>query len=238
MAGKLLALLLCALLAAVHVTADEALSSGVHVVGLHRRAHRARGAGRLAQLAGVPVVPVNGDVWPVAIFWSVLQVGNPPVSFPVAIDSGSDTLNIPLKGGGAGPPRGNLGETDLAATRRVPGLRVPAAECVLQPRRIADECAAPVRQRLRHELVLRQHLPVLQHLCTVGGWGGGFLGRPRVIDVCLAQETCDPHDPTAPCTISGPWYQVDIGFGSLFIPFTGWARRRIKCAGAARAPST
>jgi hypothetical protein len=33
-------------------------------------------------------------VWPVAIYWISLDIGTPPKSFPVAIDSGSMTLDI------------------------------------------------------------------------------------------------------------------------------------------------
>jgi len=40
-------------------------------------------------------LPVGGDVWPVAIYWCDVQVGTPPVSFPVAMDTGSFTLDIP-----------------------------------------------------------------------------------------------------------------------------------------------
>jgi len=43
-----------------------------------------------------PNDPVGGDVWPVAIFWIEIQVGTPPKVFPVAIDSGSSTLDIPF----------------------------------------------------------------------------------------------------------------------------------------------
>lgn len=39
-------------------------------------------------------IPANGAVWPTAIFWSTVQVGTPPVDFPVAIDSGSGDLDI------------------------------------------------------------------------------------------------------------------------------------------------
>lgn len=37
-------------------------------------------------------LPVQGDVWPVSIYWTVVQVGTPPASYPVCIDSGSDAL--------------------------------------------------------------------------------------------------------------------------------------------------
>jgi len=43
-------------------------------------------------------IPAGGAVWPTAIYWSTVEVGTPPVSFPVAIDSGSGDLDIAGKG--------------------------------------------------------------------------------------------------------------------------------------------
>jgi hypothetical protein len=42
--------------------------------------------------------PANGNVWPIAVYWTFLEVGTPPVRFPVSIDSGSYTLDLPLAG--------------------------------------------------------------------------------------------------------------------------------------------
>ena len=39
-------------------------------------------------------IPAGGAVWPTAIYWSLVQVGTPPVDFPAAIDSGSGDLDI------------------------------------------------------------------------------------------------------------------------------------------------
>lgn len=39
-------------------------------------------------------IPAGGSIWPTAIFWVKVEVGTPPVSFPVAIDSGSIDLDI------------------------------------------------------------------------------------------------------------------------------------------------
>jgi len=39
-------------------------------------------------------VPTGGDVWPTAIYWTMVQVGTPPGNYPVAIDSGSGDLDI------------------------------------------------------------------------------------------------------------------------------------------------
>jgi hypothetical protein len=43
-------------------------------------------------------LPLGGDVWPVAIYWTEVSVGTPPRKFPVAVDSGSYTLDIPSSG--------------------------------------------------------------------------------------------------------------------------------------------
>jgi hypothetical protein len=43
-------------------------------------------------------IPANGAVWPTAIYWCNVEVGTPPQSFPVAIDSGSGDLDIGAKG--------------------------------------------------------------------------------------------------------------------------------------------
>lgn len=37
-------------------------------------------------------------MWPVAIYWAFLTIGTPSAQYPAAIDSGSFTLDIPLKG--------------------------------------------------------------------------------------------------------------------------------------------
>jgi hypothetical protein len=43
-------------------------------------------------------IPANGAVWPTAIYYTTVQVGTPPVDFPVCIDSGSGDLDISGKG--------------------------------------------------------------------------------------------------------------------------------------------
>lgn len=37
-------------------------------------------------------VPIDGDIWPVSVFWTTVSVGTPPVSYAVALDSGSNAL--------------------------------------------------------------------------------------------------------------------------------------------------
>ena len=39
--------------------------------------------------------PMGGNIWPVAIYWVEIEVGTPPSTFPVAVDTGSYTLDIP-----------------------------------------------------------------------------------------------------------------------------------------------
>eukprot|EP00998_Keelungia_sp_KM082_P003496 NODE_1434_length_1334_cov_70.681856_g1421_i0.p1 GENE.NODE_1434_length_1334_cov_70.681856_g1421_i0~~NODE_1434_length_1334_cov_70.681856_g1421_i0.p1 ORF type:complete len:403 (+),score=89.22 NODE_1434_length_1334_cov_70.681856_g1421_i0:60-1268(+) len=48
--------------------------------------------------AEAAVLPAWGDVWPVAIYWVDIQVGTPPITVPVAVDSGSGDLDIGAKG--------------------------------------------------------------------------------------------------------------------------------------------
>eukprot|EP00747_Dinoflagellata_sp_TGD_P181006 gnl/TRDRNA2_/TRDRNA2_34401_c0_seq2.p1 gnl/TRDRNA2_/TRDRNA2_34401_c0~~gnl/TRDRNA2_/TRDRNA2_34401_c0_seq2.p1 ORF type:complete len:409 (+),score=52.38 gnl/TRDRNA2_/TRDRNA2_34401_c0_seq2:59-1285(+) len=43
-------------------------------------------------------IPANGAVWPTAIYWTTVQIGTPPKTFPVAIDSGSGDLDVGSKG--------------------------------------------------------------------------------------------------------------------------------------------
>jgi hypothetical protein len=49
---------------------------------------------RRAKEAGVPSLPVWGNVWPVAIYWTYIRVGTPLQKYPVALDTGSMTLDI------------------------------------------------------------------------------------------------------------------------------------------------
>jgi len=39
-------------------------------------------------------VPTGGAVWPTAIYWTMVEIGTPPLLFPVAIDSGSGDLDV------------------------------------------------------------------------------------------------------------------------------------------------
>eukprot|EP01126_Amoeba_proteus_P012892 TRINITY_DN1535_c0_g1_i4.p1 TRINITY_DN1535_c0_g1~~TRINITY_DN1535_c0_g1_i4.p1 ORF type:complete len:446 (-),score=86.50 TRINITY_DN1535_c0_g1_i4:108-1445(-) len=47
-----------------------------------------------AKKLGIPSFPTGGDVWPVAIYWTYLLVGTPPLPYPVAIDTGSSIMSI------------------------------------------------------------------------------------------------------------------------------------------------
>ena len=57
-----------------------------------------RVAERLAAQGNGSTIPADGSVWPTAIYWCFAEIGTPPVSFPVAIDSGSGDLDISGKG--------------------------------------------------------------------------------------------------------------------------------------------
>jgi hypothetical protein len=58
-----------------------------HVLPTYKNLHR------LSKEAGVSV-PVWGNVWPVAIYWAFINVGSPAKNYPVALDTGSMTLDI------------------------------------------------------------------------------------------------------------------------------------------------
>lgn len=70
-------------------------SPGVH--SLHLKSHTVHSPPRSrihALLTNGSSIPAGGAIWPTAIYWSFVEVGTPPVSFPVAIDSGSGDLDI------------------------------------------------------------------------------------------------------------------------------------------------
>ncbi|KAL1521780.1 hypothetical protein AB1Y20_021433 [Prymnesium parvum] len=66
-----------------------------HAVHLGRYTTNAAPTSRVhALLANGSSIPAGGAVWPTAIYWARVEVGTPPISFPVAIDSGSGDLDI------------------------------------------------------------------------------------------------------------------------------------------------
>ena len=62
--------------------------------------HRPPTSRVMARLPGTngSSIPAGGAVWPTAIYWSTVQIGTPPLDFPVAIDSGSGDLDVSGKG--------------------------------------------------------------------------------------------------------------------------------------------
>ena len=68
-------------------------SEGVVVSDMFRHVHHEeRKVVRQSQLGSEPM---GGNVWPVAIYWVEIEVGTPAQKFPVAVDTGSYTLDIP-----------------------------------------------------------------------------------------------------------------------------------------------
>jgi len=67
---------------------------GAHIAHLPPRS---RVSARLAPDNGTSI-PAGGAVWPTAIYWSLVQVGTPPIDVPAAIDSGSGDLDVGAKG--------------------------------------------------------------------------------------------------------------------------------------------
>lgn len=112
---------------------------------------------------------LGGDVWPVAIFWVDIQLGTPKRHFPVAIDSGSDTLDIPSAG---------------------------CRGCVhQQPNNQYDHTASSTSAPIP-----------CSFLCQCDGTQCGFSNT---------YQTCDLSDPTAPCTITGKFWQDEVSMGAL-----------------------
>ena len=81
-------------LAAITTTADafSNINMNTHIVhkGPTSRIH--------SILTNGSSIPAGGAIWPTAIYWTTVQVGTPPVDFPVCIDSGSGDLDISGKG--------------------------------------------------------------------------------------------------------------------------------------------
>jgi len=110
-----------------------------------------------------PVVAVGGDVWPVSIYWSYITVGSQ--KFPVAIDSGSFTLDIPLEG---------------------------CKGCITKP---------PNNAYKPTDAPLKCSDPSCPSFCS------------GTCSFSNTYETCDPTNPTEPCTISGDWYKDKVSIG-------------------------
>ena len=65
--------------------------------------------------------PQGGNIWPVAIYWTFINVGSPPVQFPVNVDSGSSNLDIEGAGcSGCNPkPPNNAYDASKSTTSKV-----------------------------------------------------------------------------------------------------------------------
>lgn len=105
---RAIVLALAVVCAAVAVATAEPVVMGMtrhETVGMSR-VHRAALASKrkLAEAEAMigggakPNVPVEGDVYPVAIMWVYGAIGTPAKQFPIALDTGSFTLDIPMVG--------------------------------------------------------------------------------------------------------------------------------------------
>jgi len=116
---------------------------------------------------------VGGSIWPVSIFYTTIQVGTPAKEFPVAIDSGSFTLNIPST------------TCDGCVTKA--------------PNNAYDPKASSSSEEARCDFGKK---------CALGEC---VLGR---CEYSNTYETCNPVNPTQPCTISGRVYQDQVAISS------------------------
>lgn len=124
------------------------------------------------QSLGVVNEPVYGSIWPVSIFWMYLDIGTPPQKFPVAIDSGSFTLNVPVKGCEGCITKAPNNQYDLSASST--GQDYPCT-----------------------------------FFCNTGSCVNGYCSYDNTY------ETCDPTDPSKPCSISGKQYQDQVSIGGV-----------------------
>jgi len=87
-------------LAAVAMAVAVVDAGAVFTMPMHKKMTMKPPHSRVAAMLGGngSSIPADGSVWPTAIYWCFAQVGTPPVSFPVAIDSGSGDLDISGKG--------------------------------------------------------------------------------------------------------------------------------------------
>jgi hypothetical protein len=72
-----------------------------HESGAHR-SHRAAATYHTVHRAAIGphegVLPLSGNVLPLAIFYTTVQIGNPPRTFNVSVDTGSTDMLVPLAG--------------------------------------------------------------------------------------------------------------------------------------------
>ena len=108
------AILLLAVLSSTYASTPAYAHSNVHLrkhtihVGPRSRIH--------SLLSNGSSIPAGGSVWPTAIYWTMVQVGTPPVDFPVCIDSGSGDLDISGKGCDGCPTKAPNNAYDPAAS--------------------------------------------------------------------------------------------------------------------------
>jgi len=96
----MLRVVVVALAAGVGLSSDEAQPerSAGHIARLGKRIVHSPPRSRFLQThasdSNGSSIPADGAIWPTAIYWSMVEIGMPPQSFPVAIDSGSGDLDV------------------------------------------------------------------------------------------------------------------------------------------------
>jgi len=74
-----------------------------------------------------PNTEVGGNIYPVAIFWVFVDIGTPAQQFPVALDTGSFTMDVPMVGCSTCPqePPNNFYDVSKSST----GSSCPDGQC-------------------------------------------------------------------------------------------------------------
>eukprot|EP01063_Lacrimia_lanifica_P019071 TRINITY_DN2610_c0_g1_i1.p1 TRINITY_DN2610_c0_g1~~TRINITY_DN2610_c0_g1_i1.p1 ORF type:complete len:442 (+),score=91.38 TRINITY_DN2610_c0_g1_i1:52-1377(+) len=123
------------------VLAATAAASGTHmndadvlVADMNRAVRHKRRDVVLHNTLGASSLPVGGDIFPLTVFWMFIDVGVPARQFPVQIDTGSMSLNIPKAGCSgcvATPPNNQYDPTASSTSAKVPCDKLcPGGMCV------------------------------------------------------------------------------------------------------------
>lgn len=156
---------------------------------------------------GTHDLPVGGDVWPVGIYWTTVAVGTPPRYFPVAIDSGSSTLDIQgadCDGCVTTPPNNQYDHTKSSTgkpafpfkfsnTYETCDLSDMTAPCTIAGPMYSDEVSlgklGPVEVEFGAITSITKNFDQFKHICGVMGFIGS--GKGTVFAQLVANNDVD-----------------------------------------------